>query len=200
LHDWTDLDNWEGMHHLWMTEIFLHLRHTLPPPFRVFIGSSPQVAVGGSPVKPVREPDFEAAVITVEDDDTTVAAVELVSPRNKDRPSARDQYGARSMNYLIGGVHLLLIDVHRRPVGLSFPQLIATAFDPRLPAPPAPCAVAYRVGAAAAAGGRMLAVWREPLTVGQPLPVVTLPLTLDLAVPIDLDATYSEAATNCYLT
>jgi len=226
LHDWADLDNWDGMHHLWMTEIFVLLRHTLLPPFRVFIGSSPQVAVGGSQVKPdvavtngrpgdaplpagtLREPDYEGAVATIEDDTAVqverngrlVAAIDLISPRIKDRPSARDQYAARYLNYLRGGVHLLLVDVHRRPVGFSFPQLIASAFDPQLPAPPAPCAVAYRVGAAAATGGRMLAVWREPVAIGQPLPSVSLPLTLDLAVPIDLEATYAVAAENCYLT
>jgi hypothetical protein len=48
-------------------------------------------------------------------------------------------------------------------------------------------------------GGRLLAVWADPLTVGQPLPIVSLPLTVHLAVPIDLEATYSRAAENCYL-
>ena len=43
------------------------------------------------------------------------AAVELVSPRNKDRPAGRDQYAGRCLNYPLGGVHLLLVDVHRRP-------------------------------------------------------------------------------------
>ena len=226
LHDWADRDGWEGLHHYWTTEIAVRLRHTLPPAYRVVIGSSPLVAVGGGVVKPdvavtngrseetptptgaIREPDFEAAVSTLAEDTSIhverngrlVAAIELISPRNKDvRPSARDQYSARYLSYLHGGVHLLLVDVHRRPIGFSFPQLIAAAFDPQLPAPPAPCAVVYRVGPSAATGGRMLAVWREQLTVGQPLPPVSLPLTLDLAVPIDLDGTYSHAAANCYL-
>src|SRR5690349_2541044 len=113
LHDWTDRDGWEGFHHLWMAELVRWLRHRLPAPYRVFIGSSPVVSIGDLPVKPdvavadggagnptppatdsPREPDYEAAVATLEDETSVqveragrlVAAVELVSPRNTDRP------------------------------------------------------------------------------------------------------------------
>lgn len=225
LHDWTDMYGWEGLHHLWMAELVTDLRKTLPPPFRVVIGSSPLVGLGDLPAKPdvavthgkhangtpagggLREPDFEVAVATVEEELTVqvkhdrrlVAAVEFISPRNKDRPSSREQYGNRYLSYLREGVHLLLVDVHRRPVGFSFPQLIAAELQTELPAPPAPCSVAYRVGEPVPDGGRLLAVWSDPLTVGQPLPTVSLPLTVHLAVPIDLEGTYSRAAENCYL-
>ena len=76
---------------------------------------------------------------------------------------------------------------------------MAAELETDLPAPPAPSAVVYRVGESGPDGGRSLAVWAEPLTVGQPLPAVSLPLTVHLAVPIDLDGTYSRAADNCYL-
>lgn len=46
---------------------------------------------------------------------------------------------------------------------------------------------------------RLFAVWADPLTVGQPLPIASLPLTVHLAVPIDLEGTYSRAAEKCYL-
>lgn len=163
LHDWTDRHGWEGLHHVWMTELLTDLRYSLPPPYRVVIGSSPLVAIGDLPVKPdvavtngknsngtvaggVREPDCEVAVTFAEEDLTVqvkrdgrlVAAIEFISPRNKDRPSSREQYGNRYLSYLHEGVHLLLIDVHRRPVGFSFAQLIATELETELPAPPAP--------------------------------------------------------------
>jgi hypothetical protein len=54
-------------------------------------------------------------------------------------------------------------------------------------------AVSYRVGEPAATGGRLLAIWRRPLTVGAPLPNMTLPLTVDAAVPVDLEQTYARA-------
>jgi hypothetical protein len=180
LHDWTDQDGWEGMHIFWMTEIARALRASLPAGYRAVIGSSPLVAVGVAPVKPdvavtngsprpnsattpsspTPQPDVEVAVATLEEDATVlveregrlVAAVELISPRNKDWPSSREQYAARYLNYLRGGVHLLLVDVQRRPLGFSFAQLIAEGLCEVLPAPVAPSAVSYRVGAAAAQG------------------------------------------------
>jgi hypothetical protein len=154
-----------------------------------------------------REPDAELVLGTLEEDLTVqverngrlVAAIEFISPRNKDRSDARDYYATRYLNYLRGGVHLLIVDVHRRPIGFSFPQRIAVGLETQLPAPPAPSVVVYRVGESRPPDGRLLAVWAEPLTVGQPLPLVSLPLTVHLAVPIDLEGTYFRAAENCYL-
>ena len=227
LHDWTDRAGWEGMHIFWMTEIARALRGSLPPGYRAVIGSSPLVAVGIAPVKPdvgvtsetpspppasipqtAPEPDVEVAIATLEEDATVlveregrlVAAVELISPRNKDRPAAREQYGGRYLNYLRGGVHLLLVDVHRRPLGFSFAQLIAEGLQQALPAPPAPSAVSYRVGAAAAQGGRMLGVWQQALTVGDVLSPMPLPLSSDDVVMVDLESTYTRAAADSYLT
>ncbi|MBA4067512.1 MAG: DUF4058 domain-containing protein [Isosphaera sp.] len=221
LHDWTDRPGWEGLHIFWMTEIARALRADLPPGYRAVIGASPLVAVGAVPVKPdvevtngaprpapvparaaAPQPDAEVAVATLEEDTAVqverdgrlVAVVELVSPRNKDRPTAREQYAARYLSYLRAGVHTLLVDAHRRPLGFSFPQLIAASLGQELPAPAAPSAVSYRVGGPAATGGRMLAVWRQPLAVGDPLPPMPLALTADEAVMVDLESTYGRAA------
>ncbi|MBP3955929.1 DUF4058 family protein [Gemmata sp. G18] len=227
LHDWTDRPGWEGMHIYWMTEIARALRAGLPPGYRAVIGSSPLVAIGIGPVKPDvavtngsghspahsntaparGEPDLEVAVATLEEDTTVqieregrlVAAIELISPRNKDRPAARDQYAARYLNYLRGGVHLLLVDVHRRPLGFSFAQLIAASLGQDLAAPSAPAAVSYRVGAPAAQGGRMLGLWQHPLVVGEPLPPIPLALNLDEQLTVDLESTYSRAAADSYV-
>jgi hypothetical protein len=45
----------------------------------------------------------------------------------------------------------------------------------------------------------MLAIWRRPLTAGQPLPTMPLPLTVHLSVPVDLERTYQQAANDAYL-
>jgi hypothetical protein len=214
------------MHIFWMTEIARALRATLPPGYRAVIGSSPLIALGVAPVKPdvgvtngaprqpqtttpsatIPEPDLEVAIATLEEDTSVlverdgrlVAAVELISPQNKDRPTAREQYAGRYLNYL-RGVHLLLIDIHRRPLGFSFAQLIAEGLGELLPAPVAPSTVAYRVGPAAAQGGRMLGVWQHALVIGEPLPPMPLPLTPDELVMVDLEATYSRAAADSYV-
>lgn len=121
------------------------------------------------------------------------------SPRNKDRPSAREQYAGRYLNYLRGGVHLLLVDVHRRRLDFSFAQLIAAGLAQTIPTPPAPSVVSYRVGASAAPGGRMLGVCQHSLVIGQPLPSIPLALSLDDQLTVDLEATYSRAAADSYV-
>ena len=141
-----------------------------------------------------------APSLFVERDGRLVAAVELISPRNKDRPVARATYSARYAGYLIEGVHLMLVDVHGRPAGFSFADHIAEELQiPNQPPLPPPVAASYRVGEPAATGGRLLAIWRRPLTPGAPLPVLPLPLEVETAVPVDLEATYARAAADAYL-
>jgi hypothetical protein len=233
LHDWTDRPGWDGVHHVWITELFRWIKPRLPSGYRAYIGTAPMVAIGAPPQHPdvhVRkweepvtpaatetqqvseevkdEPDIEVALasidpgtaVYVERQGLLVAAVELVSPRNKDRPSARATYVERYVGYLLQGIHLLLVDLHRRPLNFSFADRIAeelqfTAHQPL----PVPLAVSYRVGEPAATGGHLLAVWRRPLTVGDQLPTIPLALSVEAKVTIDLEQTYSRAASDMYL-
>jgi hypothetical protein len=128
-----------------------------------------------------------------------VAALELISPRNKDRPSSRASYLHRYLSYLQEGANLLLVDVHRRPLTFSFADALDQELQISLPPLASPLAAAYRVGEPAPQGGRLVAIWRRPLRVGQPLPKMPLPLTVHTAIPIDLEATYQQAAADAYL-
>jgi Protein of unknown function (DUF4058) len=234
LHDWTDRPGWEGVHHLWITELLRWIKPRLPEGYRAYIGSAPTVAIGAPAEKPDvsvlewkedqaqdappekalpttqasnEEPDEEIAVAALESSTSLyvelrgrlVAAVELVSPRNKDRPVARATYLARYAGYLLEGVHLLLIDVHRRPLNFSFADSIAQELHLQQQPLPAPLAISYRVGEPAATGGKLLAIWRRPLRPGEPLPNMTLALTVKRSVPIDLEQTYMRAAVDAYL-
>jgi hypothetical protein len=155
----------------------------------------------------IPSPDIEVAVATLETGKALqielhgrlVGAVELISPRNKDRPVARDTYLTRYLGYLLEGVHLLLVDVHRRPLQFSFADRIAQELQVRQSPCPAPFAVSYRVGEPAAAGGRFLAIWHRPLSAGELLPKMILPLTTNQAVALDLEQTYMRAAGDAYL-
>ena len=154
------------------------------------------------------EPDVELAVAALESDTAIqverqgrlAAAVELISPRNKDRPLARDTYLSRYVGYLLEGVHLLLIDVHGKPLSFSFADRIAQELQFRQPGCPAPAGISYRVGEPVATGGRVLAIWRRPFAVGTALPTLPLPLTMEQAVAVDLEQTYSRAAADAYLS
>jgi uncharacterized protein DUF4058 len=157
---------------------------------------------------PCEEPDQEIAVATlegqtallVEHRDRLIAAGELVSPRNKDRLSACTAYASTYAGYLLKGGHLLLVDVHRRPLHFSFADRIAVELGFKQPACPAPFAISYRIGEPAPSGGRFLAWWRRPLTVGAPLPAVRLPLSVPEALVVDLEQTYVRAASSAYLS
>jgi hypothetical protein len=128
-----------------------------------------------------------------------VAAIELVSPRNKDRPSSREFYRNRYLGYFWAGVHLMLVDVHRRPLGFSFAEAMAAEVQCQFPVGLPPHAVSWNVGGPTPEGGQFLDGWYRSLVVGEPLPTLPLVLTAEKHLLIDLEQTYSEAARRAYL-
>ncbi len=167
--------------------------------------NSPQSASEQSTSVP--EPDAEAVAVFELDPQTAVhidlhgrlvAAVEIVSPRNKDRPEARHRYLGRYLGYIRQGVHLMLIDVLPRPAGFSFADALAANLAFEQPPTPIPFAVSYRVGESVPEG-TIMALWRRPLQVGAALPTLPLALTLRDSITVDLEHTYSEAARRVYL-
>jgi len=154
------------------------------------------------------EPDFQAvalihpeppAALHVFRAGRLISAIELVSPRNKDRPAARELYRNRYLGYLWTGVHLMLIDVHRRPLGYSFVEAMAGELQCQFPVGMPPHAVSWNVGGSAPDGGQFLDGWYRALTVGQPLPTLPLALAAGQVLPLDLEFSYSEAARRAYL-
>ncbi len=172
--------------------------------------ASPSPNGADSASRALDEPDEETAIalatldpatsLFVESKGTLIATIELVSPRNKDRLAAQAAYSARYVGYLLQGIHLLLVDVHRRPLSFSFADNLNKELELQRPSCPAPFAISYRVGEPAASGGRFLAFWRRPLTIGEPLPTLPLPLSVQASVAVDLEATYRKAAEAAYLT
>jgi hypothetical protein len=154
------------------------------------------------------EPDIEAVASFILDAQRAlhidlhgqlIAAIELVSPRNKDRPSARDRYLGRYLGYIHCGVHLLLVDVLPRPADFSFADAIASSLALDQPLCPPPFAISYRVGEPVPEG-TIVAVWRRPIQIGGLLPTISLALNVKQSVAIDLEHTYNEAARRVYLT
>lgn len=181
------------------------VREWLPPKD----GETPAAAAPeAAQTSEVPEPDIEVGValdepdraLFVERDGHMVAAVEFVSPRNKDRADSKTTYLNRYLSYLGRGAHLVLVDVHPYLLRFSFADEIAAAVRLKQPPTPSPFAVSYRVGEPTAEGGRFLAVWRRPLRVGDPLPAMPLPLTVREGVLLDLEATYMRAAADAYLS
>ena len=118
--------------------------------------------------------------------------MELVSPRNKDRPRSREAFAAKCAGHLRHGCGVVVVDsVTTRRADLHADLLAALGADASPVVPAALSVVSYR-----AVGrdeeGRLLA-WPAPLEVGQPLPTVPLWVGADLAVPLDLEASHAAA-------
>ncbi len=122
-----------------------------------------------------------------------VAAVEIVSPANKDRPEHRRAFVAKCAALLQERVSVTVIDlVTTRNFNLygELLELIGQT-DPALGAEPPPLyAVASRGTKKASAW--LLETWAHPLPLGQPLPTLPLWLADDLAVPLELAESYEE--------
>ncbi len=95
----------------------------------------------------------------------------------------------RHRNSLADGVHLLLVDVHRRPVSFSFADALAESVGVGQPPLPSPLAVAYCVGEPMPKG-YFAEVWRRPLVVGADIPLMPLPLSVHQNILVDLESTY----------
>jgi hypothetical protein len=125
------------------------------------------------------------------------AAIELVSPSNKDRPSSRRAFVVKCASYLFQGIAIVVIDVvTERLANLHAELLRLLELNGSMPwqSPTHLYAVAYRV--AGANGERSLETWREPLALGAALPTLPLWLEADLSVPLRLEESYQAACTS----
>lgn len=137
---------------------------------------------------------FEVQVLEGSQGPRVVAAVELVSPANKDRPGHRRAFAIKCASYLQQEIGLAVVDVvtersaslHRELLGL-----LAVAGDTPGQADGDLYAAAYR--AVPAAGAMALEAWVASLAVGTSLPTLPLWIGPDLSVPLDLEETYRMA-------
>jgi hypothetical protein len=145
------------------------------------------VAVEWPPLEDVR-----VEIFTDDGDPKLAATIELVSPRNKDRPKAREAFAAKCADHLRHGCGVVIVDVvTTRTADLNMG--IFSALDAELPVYEfGPLnAVAYRpIGREG--DGRLLA-WPHALGIGQLLPTVPLWIGGDQSAPFDLEASHTAA-------
>jgi hypothetical protein len=122
-----------------------------------------------------------------------VAAVEIVSPANKDRPEHRRAFVAKCAALLQQHVSVALVDLvttRRFNLYAELVNLLGQTDPSLLPEPPVVYAAACRW--AREGDAWHFRAWNHPLVVGQPLPLLPLWLAENLAVPLDLEASYEE--------
>jgi hypothetical protein len=137
---------------------------------------------------------FEVRVLSTDTGPKLVAAIELISPGNKDRATESRAFAVKCASYLYQGISLIIVDIvtsRRANLHNEILRVMEAAEVLQLEPEVALYAVAYRP--LHRAGKDEIDTWRSPLALHQPLPTLPLSLRADLVIPVDFEATYAEA-------
>jgi hypothetical protein len=207
--------HWHAFHNAWATYLAADLNQRLPEGYfaeaNVQFGIEIDVAAfeepgpGPAPVAtdwtaPAPTQTVPISVITDvvevlvfgrEAGPTLAAAIEFVSPANKDRPGHREAFVSKCAAYLQQGIGLVVVDIVTDRRANLHDELLA-----RLRAPEEPSVTAELYCAAYRPverdGQPKLDIWRELLAVGQTLPKMPLWLRGGVCIPVNLEATYQR--------
>jgi hypothetical protein len=137
--------------------------------------------------------EYEVRVYDSKRNRRLVAAVEIVSPANKDRPENRRAFVGKCAALLHERVSVAIVDIVTTRHCNLYGELLEFIGqeDPSLGMEPPPL---YAAACRWTRQGDVLRieVWAHALALGQPLPTLPLWLTPDLAVPLELEASYEQ--------
>jgi Protein of unknown function (DUF4058) len=216
--------HWHSFHNSWATYFAADLNQQLPPGYfaeaNVQFGIEIDVATfdetqpvngngsasqGWRPGPPLLTLPFtpatdlvEVAVFRESGGPTLAAAVELISPANKDRPESRDAFVSKCATYLYEGVGLIVADVVTERRFNLHDALLARLVPGTAAWGVALYAVSYHP--AATGDQSALNLWPEELRVGDTLPSLPLWLRGGLCLPLDLEAAYTRTCREHRLT
>jgi hypothetical protein len=137
--------------------------------------------------------EYEVRIFDTERGRRLVAAVEIVSPSNKDRPESRRAFVAKCEAMLRQGVSVSIVDLVTSRHFNLYTELLALVGqnDPSMGEnPPATYAAACRWSRRGFK--RILETWSHILKLGQPLPTLPLWLAETFHVPLELETTYEQ--------
>ncbi len=198
--------SWEGFHGGWPAVIVQQLRRQLPAGYtaepRVNSGSQIESDAVTLEKAATTLPDFDEYEVRIYD--TTegrrlVAAIEIVSPANKERVEKRSLFAAKCAALLEKGVAVSIIDVVTGRHFNLYAQVLALIGheDPTLGDPPAHT---YAASCRWVKKKRaLLQLWSHVLTIGGALPTLPLWLSEDLAVPLDLERSYEQTCDDLWI-
>ncbi len=182
----ADYASWEELHGMWPGFMAARLNTILPPEYRS--GVQVHLLLETDQLTP---PEYEVRVYDQHHARRLVAVVEIVSPRNKDRPDSREAFVSKCHALLQQEVCVAIVD----PVTERSANLYAELAARIGAAPPAiASALIYAVSCRGfvARGRWRVEAWEHELAVGSPLPTLPLWLTDSLYVPLELEATYED--------
>ncbi len=144
--------------------------------------------------------EYEVRIYDAKRGRRLVAAVEIVSPANKDRPEHRNLFVAKCAALLQKGVAVSIVDLVTVGQFNLYAELLTLIghSDPTLGTEPPHL---YAASCRWRRNGKrtLLEAWSHVLAVGQPLPTLPLWLTEDLVVPLDLERSYEQACSDLWI-
>jgi len=159
--------------------------------------TTPVVAVETDPPD---EYEYEVRIFDLERERKLVAAIELVSPANKDRPESRQALVAKCAALLRKGIAVSIVDlvtIRRFNLYAQLMEFIGhldrTMSNEEPPIYAASCRWLTK-------GTRArLEAWSHALVVGRPLPTLPLWLREELVIALDLEQSYEQACSDLWI-
>lgn len=211
--------HWEGFYSKWASSILDQLNGQLPPRYfaepHVQAGSNVEIDVatfeqtvhGGqdavgtlvwspakatmtAPLSAAKFDVFEVQVLNDEAGPKLVAAIELVSPANKDRPETRNAFAIKCAAYLQQSIAVIVVDVvtsRSADLHLDILKVMQLAEQHQTSSL---WAGSFRLNDSSDA--RNLDIWWNRLAVGEQLPELPLWLNQIEAVPVDFSESYES--------
>lgn len=146
---------------------------------------------------PIEIDVIEVRVFAEDNDPRLITAVEFVSPRNMDRPQARQAFAVKCVGYLQQGSGFVIVDtVTTRKTDLNATILSLLRVDTSNAVTPSSLSAVTYHAIGHKEENRQLQLWPQPLALGQPLPTLPLWIAPDFSVPLDLEASYRTTCTD----
>jgi hypothetical protein len=201
--------SWEGFHGAWPAMMVQRLVRLLPDDYtaepRVHLGAYYDIDVYGrdddGPPQPTftvntdlaEQYEYEVLVYDQSRGRVLVAAVEIVSPADKDRPENRRAFVMKCAALLQQGVCVSIVDLVTTRNFNLYTELLALLDrpDPAFASnPPSVYAITCRYRRVGQTS--RIESWAYPLSLGQPLPHLPIWLSDESNVSLELEASYED--------
>jgi hypothetical protein len=187
-----DIHSWDELHGGWPMMIVQELIQVLPESYF----AAPGVHLGTTLTLEPQLPNQDVYEVRIYDSRRNrhlVAAIEIVSPSNKDRPENRATFVAKAATLLKNNICVSIVDVVST-FGFNLYAELMNFFngvDPALGNEPPPM-YAATLRTRYEDRRRMMDNWYHPLAIGQRLPTLPIWLTETKAISLDLESSYQE--------